>query len=294
LSLREPGTVLNDDSVVERNAAVRVAQVPTAPTQGRSLALTYIVGGVFFSVLLGVSAVVVATMLQRSYILSIDAERDLGLPSLGDVEATVSGAPMVGVHPGYGLVAANLLRLFVDGKPLTMVQIASSSESDSSEVARALGTAFARAFAMRTLILDLRHPAEPAATAPPPRPRPPLTAAIPTVSTEEDDLWMSVKAHQALFGDRGRMPASAWQVISGLRSQFDMVLVTVSSSLADPMVHRLASIVDATVFVLYAEKTRAAIAERFREMTLEAGGNLAGFVFVGRRFYVPGWLYRRL
>ena len=90
------------------------------------------------------------------------------------------------------------------------------------------------------------------------------------------------------------MPAHAWETIGALREHFEMVLVIASSDLSEPMAQRLARIVDANVLVLHAERTRAAIAERFREMILDAGGNLAGFVFVGRKFYVPRWLYRLL
>ena len=295
LSQREPGAILNETSIIERNGAVRIAQAPTAPIQGRSLALTYLFGGVVFSLLLGLAAVVVATMLQRCYILSIDAERDLGLCHLGDVEAAVPTAQNPNIHPGYGLVASNLLRLSVNGKSLSMIQIASSSDFDRSEdVAHALGGELARAFGMRTLVLDLQH-----TTAPPDALASPPSVALPDVPipiapTPEEDLWISVNARQALFGDRGRMPASAWQTIGSLREKFDMILVIVPSSLADPLVHRMASVVDATLLAIYAERTRVAVVERYREMTLEAGGNLAGFVFVGRRFYVPRWLYRRL
>jgi uncharacterized protein involved in exopolysaccharide biosynthesis len=299
LSQREPGAILNEASIIERNGAVRIAQAPTAPIQGRSLAFTYMAAGTFFSLLLAVAAVVVATMLQRCYILSNDAERDLGLYNLGEVETAVPTARTLGIHPGYGLVASNLLRLSVDGKPLSMIQIASSSDFDGSEdVARTLGGELARAFGMRTLILDLQHSANTALDLRgPPASLPSITEAdvpIPIAATGEEDLWVSVNAHQALFGDRGRMPASAWQTIGSLREKFDMVLVIVPSSLADPLVHRMASVVDATLLAIYAERTRVAVVERYREMTLEAGGNLAGFVFVGRRFYVPRWLYRRL
>jgi hypothetical protein len=149
---------------------------------------------------------------------------------------------------------------------------------------------------MRTLILDLQHSTGPDALVPSAS-LPSITPSdvpIPIAPTGEEDLWVSVNAHQALFGDRGRMPASAWQTIGLLRKKFDMVLVIVPSSLADPLVHRMASVVDATLLAIYAEITRVAVVERYREMTLEAGGNLAGFVFVGRRFYVPRWLYRKL
>jgi uncharacterized protein involved in exopolysaccharide biosynthesis len=292
LSLREPGAILNTDSIVEQNGSVRIAQAPTAPSQGRSLALTYMIGGVFFGLLLGVAAVVIATILQQYYILSTDAEQDLGLQCLGEIEP---GRPELSeTHPGYGLVASNLLRLSIEGRPLSMVSIVSTHSSDESEdLARSLGAELARRFTMRTLILDLRPPPDPAMPFPV-DPKAIPHATVPVAATAEEDLWVSVNAYATLFGARGRMSANAWQAIGALRDQFAMILVVVPPGLSHPIVHRLASIVDATILVLYAEKTRSAVADRFREVTLEAGGNLAGFIFVGRRFYVPRWLYRRL
>jgi len=292
LSLREPGAILNADSVVDQNGSVRIAQAPTAPIQGRSLALTYMIGGVFLGLMLGVAAVVVATLLQQSYILSTDAERDLGLQCLGEV---APGLPEQSeIHSGYSLVASNLLRLLVEGNPLSMVSVASTYISnESEELARGLGAELARRFTMRTLILDLRPPADRAM----PLPLDPTavpSATIPVAATAEEDLWVSVNAYETLFGARGRVSANAWQAIGALRDQFAMILVITPFGLSQPIVHRLASIVDATILVLHAEKTRSAVADRFREMTIEAGGNLAGFIFVGRRFYVPRWLYRRL
>ena len=175
-----------------------------------------------------------------------------------------------------------------------MVSVASTYISDEGEqLAHSLGTELARRFTMRTLILDLRPPpdgAKPLSLDP--KAIPPTT--VPVAATAEEDLWVSVNAYETLFGPRGRMSASAWQAIGALRDQFAMILVITPSGLSHPIVHRLASVVDATILVLYAEKTRSAVADRLREVTLEAGGNLAGFIFVGRRFYVPRWLYRRL
>ena len=57
---------------------------------------------------------------------------------------------------------------------------------------------------------------------------------------------------------------------------------------------RLSGLVDASVLIIRAEGARPAVAVRYRDAILKAGGNLAGFVFVGRRFYIPRWLYRRL
>jgi hypothetical protein len=229
-------------------------------------------------------------MLQQVYILPEDAERDLGMNSLGDVDAaTGKRAP---APRGFGLVAANLLHLGLEGRALAMVQIVSSNDSDRKlAVAQSLGAEFAREFAMRTLVLDLREHA----------PRPPVLAAkldpppsIPVTATETEDLWLSVDAHHALFGERGRKLARAWQALDKLKQQFEMVLVVAPADLAHPIALWLASMVDANLLVLHAGRTRAQIAGRIRDLILEAGGNLAGFVFEGRKFYVPRWLYRRL
>jgi hypothetical protein len=64
--------------------------------------------------------------------------------------------------------------------------------------------------------------------------------------------------------------------------------------MSDHLVRRLTGLVDANLLVLRAEHTRAAVATRLCDTVLAAGGNMLGFVFVGRKFYVPRWLYRRL
>ncbi len=289
LALRQPGALATDEASAARDANVRVAQPPTAPQRGRSLAVSLLAGGGFLGLMLGFTAVAVASMMQQVYILPEDAERDLAVHSLGDVDI---GGKRARPH-GFGLVASNLLHLGVDGRSLSMVQITSPDGGPDRKliVARALGAEFAREFAMRTLILDLREGAPrpggvPAVLDPP--------APIPVTSTEIEDLWISIDAHKALFGERGRKLARAWQALDRLKQQFEMVLVVAPASHDHPIALWLASMVDANLLVLQAGRTRAPIAQRLRDLVLEAGGNLAGFVFEGRRFYVPGWLYRRL
>jgi len=41
-----------------------------------------------------------------------------------------------------------------------------------------------------------------------------------------------------------------------------------------------------------AEQTRALAAVRLRDAILEAGGDLLGMIFAGRRFHVPKAIYR--
>jgi len=46
--------------------------------------------------------------------------------------------------------------------------------------------------------------------------------------------------------------------------------------------------------VVRAEVTRSPAATRLRDLVLEAGGGLLGFVFTGRKYYIPRWVYRWL
>lgn len=286
LSLRQPRALFNEDTVTDQNANVRMAQPPTAPLRGRNLALSYLAGGGFLGLVMGMAFAAVATGLQRAYILSTEAEADLGLANLGDIGATdepdgVSGA---------GIVAANLLGMSTDGRPLSFIQIVAIEDGGlQASVARALGAEFARTFAMRTLILDLTE-RDGGRKADPPG----FDVPIPVARTEVDGLWESVDAARALFRDRQFVSVRDWDVPARLRSSFAVVIVIGNSDLTNPWMRRLSMLVDASILVIRAETTRAAVAARFRDAILEAGGTLAGFVFMGRRFYIPRWLYRRL
>ena len=118
--------------------------------------MTYVIGGAFFGLLLGIASVAIVTMLRQVYILPAEAERDLGLPNLGEVDADQAGRGVAENWRGYGVLASNLLSMSIDDKPLSMVQVVSLSPiDDMEEVVRGLATEFAGGFAMRTLILDL-------------------------------------------------------------------------------------------------------------------------------------------
>lgn len=287
LSLRQPRAIFNEDTVVDENTNVRMAQPPTAPLRGRNLALSYVVGGGFLGLLMGIAGVSVATVLQRSYIMPAEAEGDLELASLGEVSATREGG-----YDGAGIVAANLLALAGDGRPLSLIQILSTEDGAlQAGFARALGESFAQVFAMPTLLLDLTGAPLPAGTVAEPK-----EADMPfaLARTGVDGLSVSVDAARALFSERRFASMRDWDVPEKLRRRFAVMLVVGPNELSDPWMRRLTPLVDASVLVIRAETTRAAVAARYRETILEGGGTLAGFVFVGRRFYIPRWLYRRL
>lgn len=288
LSLRQPRALFNEDTVGDQNANIRMAQPPTAPLRGRNLALSYLAGGGFLGLVMGMAFAAVATGLQRTYILATEAETDLGLNSLGEVSA----AGAADTFAGAGIVAANLLGMATEGRPLSFIQIVATEDGGmQAAFARALGEAFAETFAMRTLILDLT---EQDANADQRADPPGFDVPIPVARTSVEGLWVSVDAARALFRERQFVSVRDWEVPARLRNSFAVVLVIGNSDLANPWMRRLSVLVDASILVIRAETTRAAVASRFRDAILEAGGTLAGFVFVGRRFYIPRWLYRRL
>lgn len=69
-----------------------------------------------------------------------------------------------------------------------------------------------------------------------------------------------------------------------------MVCATARDSAA--IGHRFMPLVDGNVLVVRAEKTRKAATLALRTSVIEAGGVPLGFVFLGRRYILPNWLYR--
>ncbi len=51
---------------------------------------------------------------------------------------------------------------------------------------------------------------------------------------------------------------------------------------------------DGVILVIEAEKTRWPVVQNLRDSIIQYGGNILGVVFNKRRYYVPGWIYKRL
>lgn len=76
--------------------------------------------------------------------------------------------------------------------------------------------------------------------------------------------------------------------------QFDIILVDSppATTSSDCMV--ISSMVDGTVLVLEAEKTRWPVAESVKDRVLKNGGKILGMILNKRRYHIPGFLYKRL
>jgi hypothetical protein len=112
-------------------------------------------------------------------------------------------------------------------------------------------------------------------------------------ATQVPRLWVSVGgAAQAVLNDWHSSIVRTRSALEELRQHFGMLLIIAPADISGHAVHRLAVMVDANLPILRAEHTRGPVALRLRDAVQTAGGNVLGFVFVGRKYYVPGWLLR--
>lgn len=78
------------------------------------------------------------------------------------------------------------------------------------------------------------------------------------------------------------------------REKFDYTILDSAPITSFSESQAICSRVDGVLLVLEAGKTRRQVAIRAKKELEEAGGKLLGVVLNKRRYYIPGWVYRRL
>lgn len=295
LAQRQPAAVFQDRIVFERNANLRVVQTATAPVIGRSMAISYAVGGLVLGLLLGAAAAAIATLLRQVYVFPEEAERDLHLPALASLESRGSHGS-ANELPAVADLSSLLQEVTVDGRRLGSLQIIGVSEQDDRvAIVRGLATDLACRYERRTLILDLDGSgteyvsafggADDAACSTMERP-------IQVTATKTPQIWVGQTSLQLVLDDRRTPIARTRHILEELQAEFSMLLLVASADRSSYVMHRLATMVDANVVIVRAERTRGAAVTRLCDSIRTTGGNLLGFVFAGRKYYVPNWLHR--
>ena len=88
---------------------------------------------------------------------------------------------------------------------------------------------------------------------------------------------------------------SKWSaIVQAARTSFDLILIDSPAFERSSAGIEVAALADATLVVVEAELTRAAVARRLVEQIDDAGGQVIGAVLNKRSFYIPRWLYRSL
>ena len=295
LAQKQPAALLQDRLASDPSSSLRVVQPASAPVIGRSLAISYILGGAFLGLLLGAAAATVATMLRQVYVAPAEAERELALPALAIFDSPVRAADLEH-HAAVARLGALLHEASIDDRPLSSLQIMGLSPGDHrTALVRSLATELTNGFQRDTLIVDLEGDGAAfaadlgqfAETAPH------MTALpVQVAATRVPRLWISVGPVHSALNDWRSSVAHTRAVLDELRQRFGMLLLIAPADVSGHAVHRLAVMVDGNIVILRAEQTRGQVARRLRDSVLTAGGNMLGFIFVDRKYYIPTWLLR--
>jgi uncharacterized protein involved in exopolysaccharide biosynthesis len=290
LSLKQPGALFQDNIVDERNANLRVVQPPTAPTVPRNMMVSYIAGGLFLGLLLGISVTLLATLLRDVFIAPAEAERKLRMPALADIGAAVP----IGGEVEIANLAALLQDVTVSGRPLASLQFVGLSEGDgSADRIRALAVELATRYEQKTLLLDLKGGSEShLAALGNGGELISLAGPLRLASTKVTGLWVGPEGTHSIFADPRMSITHLRQAIKSVQLQFSTLLVISASETSAQVARKMGALVDANVVVLRAEHSRSPVVMHLRDMILAGGGNILGFIFLDRKYYVPAWLYR--
>jgi hypothetical protein len=237
----------------------------------------------------------VASLLRQVYLMPDEAERELGLFDLGEFSLAGSQTALPEIQPDTAGIAALLQDTTVDGRRVAVMQVVGVAHADGkARLTRALGVEIAGGHGVRTLILDLQGDGNgqakilgatsDAAVA--------QSGPVKVAATNQPQLWVSLDAPQSALGNPRSSIAGVRQALDEIRQRYDVVLILVSIESSAQIMLRFARMVDANIMVIRAEQTRGVAAAQLRDTILSAGGNILGFVFVGRKFYVPAWIYR--
>lgn len=82
--------------------------------------------------------------------------------------------------------------------------------------------------------------------------------------------------------------------LGALRECFDLVLIDCAPATVSPDSIALCRKADGVVLVIEAESTRWPVAETVHKQITNAGGKVVGIVFNKRRYYIPGFVYKRI
>lgn len=284
---------IDEDAMRQETANVRVIDWADAPLRSHSMALNFVLAGVFGGLLFGGLAGLGAAWNRQVFVLPAEVERVLAMPLLALFNRHQETARLPGGVDEVAFLATRILDHREGGHPLKTLQFLSP---DAAETRRKLVFAVARELAAshgrRVLLLDLETAGASVGIELGTQRR--EVSGVALVDSEVAGLWVSRDAVQSPLGQTRTERSRLREGIQAIAADFDVVLLAVPNYGASHLGLRLAPTVDATLLVLRAEETRIPVALRMREEILDAGGDILGAVVTGRRFHLPRMVYRWL
>lgn len=295
LLIGRAGAALEDQAVDDRHAMLRVVQPATAPSKGRDLRPTLVLAGGVLGAAMAIAATAVAMTTRQVFVTTREAETALGLASLMVVDAGEADPRSEAGRGAAERLAARLLDQEIDGRPARVIQFLGDDAPASGRWALAAARAMAGRAGGPVLLIDIdaadhfRRKAGEAVQ------RLPAGAHhLDVARSVEPGLWAAVDPTRTPLAALGATLAQGRDFLDLMGGAFSRIIVAGGRDIEAPAARRLHALVDATVLVVTAEATRAPVARRIGETVLASGGDLLGFVFVGRRRHVPEALYRWL
>jgi hypothetical protein len=138
---------------------------------------------------------------------------------------------------------------------------------------------------LRTLLIDFANPKTILGSAGGPD-------GLIVAPTATRDLWLAVAPANFPAAALRTSVEGTRRMLDDLAQQYDFVIVCAPSQSEMLLTRRFAAVVDANLLVVVGERSREPAVAWLRDVVLEAGGNLLGFVFTSRKLYLPRWLYR--
>jgi cellulose biosynthesis protein BcsQ len=180
---------------------------------------------------------------------------------------------------------------------LKVILISAPDAEGKSDFALALGRTLASDYRRRTLVVDFDAlPRADAQIAHQPHIRLPsnLPAPLNFGHSAIARLWLAMDPHHVSFSNP-RVPLVDLKVcLDAIRPHFDHILVVGQKEFGQYAARRLYALADASILLVRAEKTRLPAVRQLKEIILASGGNILGFVFTFRDYYIPERLYKWL
>ena len=297
---REASTRIEEEAQRNRNPTIQVVQAPAVPFTPRNLGPSVAVFSVVAGLFLAGAVLVLVTLLRRTAATAEEARRGTGLPMLARLPALPADAdPMAEPPPGVRDLVSMMLDSAVMGERLNVIQLVCPAGSGASHVplGLSLAVAFARDREQRTLMIDLTSSgrARLASLRVEPVPAGAPGEGLLAFNTVIPHLWIAYDATGTDIADAGQGLHQTLATLERLRRVLDMVVIVApEGDLQSYGPRRLAGLVDANLLLLRAEQSPLDSARGLRDQLVGAGGRLPGFVLMGERRLLPGFLQRRL
>ncbi|MDQ0503391.1 exopolysaccharide transport family protein [Xanthobacter agilis] len=273
-----------------RQSNVRLVQEAGAAVTKRSLVLPMLAGGILGGILFGAAAGAIASVLRTTFIMPSEPERLLGLPNLATFDDGAEDHASMAVDQAIGSCATLLLDTRVDDQPLRAMHFLAPERGETLPwFCRRLAEEFSTQRRMRTLLVDLSsntpYPLHTGHTD--------IIGGLSVTTTPVPLLWSAAEVATSPLLSVRLPVVEGEEMIKALKAAFDCIVICSSLPGSSLVTQRLTQLVDGNILAVHAEITRKPAAIHLRETVDEVGGALLGFIFFGRRYYLPNWLYRR-